>query len=572
MPEPRSRGAAQRKWHIIAPLHSTFIVFLYGDSVPRYFLRFGTLTLIISVVSLLPALAQKSKKKSAACSSSGIARFQSDVDAALADPTAQKAFFGVLIVDADTKQPIYELNGDRYFTPASNTKLFTTTLAMATLGPDYRFRTTLETHGTLDPDGRLRGDLILVGRGDPDFSNRRIPYDAVNVIDGPSEKPLVDMADALIVKGVKEIDGDIVGDDSYFPYEPYPDGWAIGDLPEDYGAAVGAICFDDNGLDVKVTPGSQVGAPAGVTVEPWPGYDAYDYGITTGPADSSPDFQMVAEPGPKKFLLRGSIPFGHTTMDVGAAMPDPADYTAHVLKQMLQARGIRVDGNARALHGPPAPQNPPSAPLAPAAVPAAPSSAAASTILAERDSPPLIEIVRVLNKVSQNLHAEILLRTVAKQQTGVGSLDGGLKIEQKFLTSIGIPLGDVLVDDGSGLSRENLVTPRAVVGLLQYVRQQPWGDAFVTTLPVAGLDGTLEHRLNGTPAESHIQAKTGSVARVQAISGFATTLRGEHLIFSMFDNHNGGPGREAEKTLDAIAVAMVQDLGPPAKKTKKKRR
>jgi serine-type D-Ala-D-Ala carboxypeptidase/endopeptidase (penicillin-binding protein 4) len=546
-------------------LNLIFSVFLNGDSVRRNVIRLATLAVLIPAVACLPALAQKSKKKSRAAS--GIAQFQRDVDAALADPTAQKAFFGVLIVDADTKQPVYELNADRYFTPASNTKLFTTVLALSTLGPDYHFRTTLETQGTLDSNGRLRGDLVLVGRGDPDFSNRRIPYDATNPIDGPSDKPLAEMVDALVAKGVKEIDGDIVGDDSYFPYEPYPDGWAIGDIPEDYGAAVSAICFDDNGLDVKVTPGNQVDALAGITVEPWPGYDVYDYSITTGAADSSPDFHMVAESGPKKFLLRGSIPLAHATMDLGAAMPDPADYTAHVLKQMLLARGIRVDGNARAQHAPPPPENPPPSPSTPATAPAVP----ASTVLADRDSPPLIEIVRVLNKVSENLHAEILLRTVAKEQTGIGSLDGGLKIEQKFLTSIGIPLGDVLVDDGSGLSRENLVTPRAVVALLQYARQQPWGDAFVTTLPVAGLDGTLEHRMNGTPAEGRLQAKTGSVARVLALSGFATTLRGEHLIFSMFDNHNGGPGREAQKTLDAIAVAMVQDLGTPAKKAKKYR-
>jgi serine-type D-Ala-D-Ala carboxypeptidase/endopeptidase (penicillin-binding protein 4) len=425
----------------------------------------------------------------------------------------------------------------------------------------------METHGALDAAGRLRGDLLLVGRGDPEFSNRRIPYDAVNPIDGPSDKPLADLVDALVAKGLKEVDGDIVGDDSYFPYQPYPDGWAVGDLPEDYGAAVSAICFDDNGLDVKVTPGDQVGAPAWVTVEPWPGYDVYDYGLTTAAPGSSPDFHMVADPGPKKFLLRGSIPLGHATMDVGAAMPNPANYTAHVLKQTLLARGIRVTGDARAQHAPPPPENPSSESLSPSP---SVSSAPPPTVLAERDSPPLIEVVRVLNKVSENLHAEILLRAVAKEQTGIGSADAGLQVEQKFLTSIGVPLGDVLVDDGSGLSRENLVTPRAVVALLEYIRQQPWGDAFSSTLPVAGLDGTLQHRLIDTPAQGHIQAKTGSVERTQAVSGFATTLRGEHLIFSMFDNHNGGPSREAVKVIDAIAVAMVQDLGETEKKTPKK--
>lgn len=531
--------------------------------------RIGVFAALLSFVVPGSIVAQRPKKKPSSVLSPGAAQFERDVQTALADPSAQKAFLGVLIVDAETKQPLYQLNADRYFTPASNTKLFTTALAMATLGPNYRFHTTIETRGTLDSFGRLRGDLVFVGRGDPDFSNRRIPYDAVNPIDGPSNQPLAELVDAIVAKGVKEVDGAIVGDDSYFPYEPYPEGWAVGDLPEDYGAAVSAICFDDNGLDVKVTPGNQLGAAAWVTVEPWPGYDVYDYAITTGATDSPPDFHMVAEPGPKKFMLRGSIPLGHPTMDLPAAMPDPADYTAHVLKQMLLARGIRITGDARAQHGPPPPSED-----SPAAGPSlAPSSPApAPLVLAERDSPPLIEIVRVLNKVSENLHAEILLRTVAKEQTGIGSLSGGLKVEQKFLTAIGVPLGDVLVDDGSGLSRENLVTPRAVVALLQYVRQQPWGDAFLATLPVAGLDGTLEHRLKDTPALGRIQAKTGSVERTQAVSGFATTLGGQRLVFSMFDNHSGGPTREAVKVLDAIAVAMVQDLGPPAKRARKKRR
>lgn len=535
-----------------------------SQNLRKFPLRAAVFLLLLSAIAPFPVPARPPAKKSARKAQPGAAQFEHDIQAALMTSAAQKAFIGALIVDADTKRTIYELNADRYFTPASNTKLFTTTLAMATLGPDYRFRTTIETHGTLDSAGRLRGDLVFVGRGDPDFSNRRIPYDAHNPIDGPSDKPLAEMVDAIVAKGLKEIDGNIVADDSYFPYEPYPEGWAVGDLPEDYGAAVSAICFDDNGLDIKVTPGDQVGAPAWVTVEPWPGYAVYDFDVTTGATDSSSDFHMVAEPGPKQFLLRGTIPLGHATIDLPAAMPDPANYTAHVLKQMLLMRGIRVTGDARAQHAPPPPENPPANPA-----PAPPlSSNPLPLVLAEHDSPPLIEIVRVLNKVSQNLHAEILLRTVAKEKTGMGSLAGGLKIEQQFLTSIGVPLGDVLVDDGSGLSRENLVTPRAVVDLLQYIQQQPWGKDFISTLPVAGLDGTLEKRMNGTPAEGRVFGKTGSVERTQAVSGFATTLHGEHLVFSMFDNHNGGPGRDAAKVLDSILVPMVQDLGAPAKRKK----
>lgn len=498
-----------------------------------------------------------------------VARFLRDAETALAVPLAQKSFIGVLIVDAATGKTLYDLNADRYFTPASNTKLFTTTLAMSALGPDYRFRTTIETHGTLDSVGRLRGDLVLVGRGDPDFSNRRIPYDAKNPVDGLADKPLAELVDAIVAKGVKEIDGNIIADDSYFPYEPFPEGWAIGDMPFDYGGAVSAICFDDNGLDVKVTPGDHVGAPAWVAVEPWPGYDVYAYSITTGPADSQADFNTVENPGPKPFLVRGSIPLGHAPIDLPMAMPDPADYTAQVLKQMLLARGIRVTGEARAQHASPPQEGMTFDP--PEITPQTPSPATASNalVLAEHQSPPLIEIVRVLNKVSENLHAEILLRTVAKEKSGDGSLAAGLKIERQFLTSIGIPLNDVLVDDGSGLSRQNLVTPRAVVSLLEYVRGQSWGDAYLSTLPVAGVDGTLDNRMKGTAAAGRIEAKTGSVEHTQAMSGFATTLHGEHLIFSMFDNHNGGTGRDAANVLDSIAQAMVEDLGSPVKKKRK---
>ena len=528
-----------------------------------------SLYIVLALILCSSPIFSQPQKKTRIPEPAGAAEFRKNVETILADPMAQKAFVGVLIVDADTGNTIYELNADKFFTPASNTKLLTTTLALASLGPDYRFRTTIETSGTLDSSGRLRGDLILVGRGDPDFSNRKMPFDAKNPIDGPPDKPLADFVDAIVAKGVKEIDGDIVADDSYFPYAPYPEGWAVGDVPFYYGAPISAICLDDNSLDLKVTPGDHVGAPAWITVEPWPGYDVYAYSVTTGATDSPVQFDVVEQPGPKQFLLRGSIPLGHATMDEPLAMPDPAEYTANVLKQLLEARGVRITGEARAQHAPPPPEG---MELDPPATPAAGVEVNGPTVLAEKDSQPLIEIVRVINKVSQNLHAEILLRTVAKVKTGVGSLAAGLNIEKSFLASAGV--SDVDVDDGSGLSRENLVTPRAVVALLEYVRRQPWGDAYFSTLPLAGVDGTLDNRMKGTPAAGRIEGKTGSVEHTQALSGLATTLRGEHLLFSIFENHNGGKGSDATKLLDSIAVAMVEDLGaspPRPKKSRKKK-
>lgn len=525
---------------------------------------------IALLVGAMSSSSQPQKKRSARAPA-GVAEFQKSVENILGGPAAQKAYFGLLIIDADTGRLVYALNADRFFTPASNTKLFTTVFALSTVGPDYRFRTTIETSGVLDSSGHLRGDLVLVGRGDPDFSNRKMPFDAKNPIDGPPDKPLAEFADAVVAKGVKEIDGDIVADDSYFPYAPYPEGWAVGDEPFYYGAPISAICLDDNSLDLKVAPGDHVGAPASISVEPWPGHDVYAYSVTTGATDSPVQFDVVEEPGPKPFLLRGSIPLGHVTVDEPLAMPNPAEYTAGVLQELLEARGVKITGEARAQHSPPPAEGMPLDPPPPDPTTSAQENPA---VLAQRDSPPLIEIVRVINKVSQNLHAELLLRTAAKVKTGVGSLAAGLNLEMSFLESAGVPEGDVDVDDGSGLSRGNLVTPRAVVALLQYARRQPWGDAFFATLPVAGLDGTLDNRMKSTPAEGRLEGKTGSVEHTQAMSGFATTLRGEHLLFSMFDNHNGGKGSDATKILDSIAVAMVEDLGTPppnATKPRKKR-
>jgi len=297
-----------------------------------------------------------------------------------------------------------------------------------------------------------------------------------------------------------------------------------------------------------------------ITVDPWAGYETFGHEITTGAIGSKPQFEVVREPGPYATLLRGSIPLGAEPAKLALAMQDPAEYAAHVLKRLLEAHGVRITGQARAQHVLLPPNG---VSLAPPGDPAtAPTD---SLVLAEHLSPPLLELVRLLNKVSQNLHAELLLRAVAREKTGVGSTEAGLKAEQEFLKSIGIADGEVLLTDGSGLSGNNLVTPRATVALLRWVVQQPWAEAYLLTLPVAGQDGTLESRMKGTAAAGHIRAKTGALEHVRSVSGFATTLSGDRLIFAMFGNNNPQSGHDASATLDAIAVAMVEEVGAPSR-------
>jgi D-alanyl-D-alanine carboxypeptidase/D-alanyl-D-alanine-endopeptidase (penicillin-binding protein 4) len=496
------------------------------------------------------------------------ARFSARVEAALQETHAARSYWGILVTDHDTGETLYELNSDHFFTPASNAKIFTTALALATLGPDYEFHTTLESKAALGNEGRLVGDLILVGRGDPDISNRKFPYAGKIELDGPVEKVLAEMADQAVAKGLREVDGDIVGDDSYFPYDPYPAGWAVGDLFFRFGAPVSAISFNDNTISVGIQPGNRLGDPATVTTEPSAALDTFGHEITTDGDEGPSDFAVVRQPGLNFILLRGTIPISHAPVHLDLAMTAPAETAALALKQLLEARGVRVTGQTRVQHAPPPQNDAAGEPVLPASVLTPPDPNA--LVLAEHISAPLLECIRVTNKVSHNLHAEMLLRTVAREKTGVGSTDAGLLVERNFLRAAGIAEGDVVLADGSGLSRDDLVTPRAAVALLRYAASQPWGREFLSTLPIAGVDGTLDNRMGNTVASGLIEAKTGEVEHVRGLSGYATTLRGENLVFSIFYNNNPQKGSGSAAAVDTIATAMVETLGAKPHAHKKK--
>ena len=282
-----------------------------------------------------------------------VARFRARVELVLAQGNAEKLDWGILVADRDTGETLYELNGDHFFTPASNAKIIITALALGSLGGDYKFRTTLESKAALGNDGRLAGDLILVGRGDPDLSNRRFPYIGRGDRIGTTEKVLAEMADEAVAKGLREVDGDIVGDDSYYPYDPYPAGWSDGDLFFQFGAPVSAIAFNDNTVSVQIEPGGHVGDPATIRTEPSAALNGFTQEITTGSSDAKSDFAVVRQPGVNFILLRGTIPLGHEPARIEVAMTAPAETAALALKQLLEARGVTVTGTARARHAPP---------------------------------------------------------------------------------------------------------------------------------------------------------------------------------------------------------------------------
>ena len=485
-------------------------------------------------------------KKQSASSKKARARFAARLEALLGTAPTNKGEWGLLIVDAESGETLYEQNADKYFVPASNMKLFTTALALAKLGPEYRFHTTLETRGTISNEGVLAGDLTLVGRGDPNLSNRKFPYELKEEFDGPPEKALGELADALVAKGVKEISGDVIGDDSYFPRERYPNGWEIDDMVWEYGAAISAIVVDDNTVALTLTPGEQAGNPVQGTVTPATPDFTVENEVTTSAADVKPDLTLTREPGANIVVVKGSLPAKSAPRKLVLAIEEPAQHAAATLQRLLEERGVKVAGVARARHdhaelgGDPA-------------------------VLAEHVSVPLGDAVKLINKISQNLHTEMLLRTVAQQNAVWATPDELMKVPTDFYAAAGIAPGDVIQADASGLSRHDLVTPRAIVTLLGFAQKQSWFGLYYASLPVAGVDGTLEDRMKNTLATGRIHAKTGSVEHVRTLSGFAETLDGRRVIFSFLSNNQGGKSHEAADALTGLCVAMLEEfnVAPP---------
>ena len=485
-------------------------------------------------------------KKQSVASRKAIAGFAARVDALLGATPASKGEWGLLIVDAESGETLYELNADKYFVPASNMKLFTTALALAKLGPEYRFHTTVETRGAISSEGVLGGDLTLVGRGDPNLSNRKFPYELKEEFDGLPEKALLELADAVAAKGVKEISGDVIGDDTYFPRERYPNGWEIDDMVWEYGAAISAIVVDDNTVALTLTPGEQAGNPVQAAVTPATPDFTVENDVTTSAAEMKSDLTLTREPGSHLVVVKGSLPAKSAPRKLVLAIEEPAQHAATLLKRLLEERGIKVGGLARGCHD-------------------HGEVAGDPVVLAEHVSAELGDTVKLINKISQNLHTEMLLRTVARQNGVWATLDELMKVPSDFYLGAGIAPGDVIQADASGLSRHDLVTPRAIVTLLGFAQKQSWFTPYYASLPVGGIDGTLEDRMKNTLAAGRIHAKTGSVEHVRTLSGFAEMPGGRRVIFSFLGNNQGGKSHEAADALTGLCVAMLEEFNvtPP---------
>jgi D-alanyl-D-alanine carboxypeptidase/D-alanyl-D-alanine-endopeptidase (penicillin-binding protein 4) len=349
------------------------------------------------------------------------------IDDILSEPDVVRGFWGIEVVSLNSGKTLYTRNADKLFTPASNTKLFTTSTAMALIGPDYRFHTTVETAGTIDKYGRLTGDLVLVGRGDPNLSGRTLPYNLRTERKLPPIKVLEDLADQLVQKGVKFVDGDIIGDDSYYAFERYGEGWTQDDLVWEWGAPVSALTINDNVVFVSIMPADRAGEKAFVQVNPFPDYYHVDNRIMTTPAGTEPrKIYISREPGSNSITFWGNVPLDDTGAHEALAIEDPANFAAQVFRSLLEKRGIAVYGRPRTHHTELAKLSTITVTTTASAGGGGdhvPSPFAQPLVLGSYDSQPLGLDLRVINKVSQNLHAELMLRLLGHEKGAAGTIE-----------------------------------------------------------------------------------------------------------------------------------------------------
>ncbi len=451
------------------------------------------------------------------------------------------ASWGALVVSLTRGDTLFAWHPDRLMVPASNAKLFTTAAALHYLGTDFRFVTALFAGGRVN-DGVLYGDLVLYGTGDPTF--------------GPDTASLAPFADSVVRAGIRRVRGDVVGDASFLGAELTGPGWSPDNFTRPFAAPPSALNAAENLVVLTVVPGEGTGARAAVTMDPPNDYYAVTSTVATGRPRTRTRIVVVPGATPRALELHGVIAPDRASWRTSVVVHEPALFAAGLLRRLLAARGVAVDGGVRSETADAPERARQMLAVARGAPPRLPGA------LAVRLSEPLDELVAMINPRSHNLSAELAFRTIGRSVGGAGTFAAGAQAVGRFLREeVGLPDGSFRISDGSGLSLLDGATPRALVRLLAWMRRAPEGAAFYASLPVVG-DG-IRSRMLGTPAVGRLRAKTGTLSDVSALSGYVTTVSGEELVFALLVNGSRSLTR-ARRAQDSVGILLAEfDRGAP---------
>ena len=473
------------------------------------------LTVLMLVVSPLAARAGQADREA----------LKKAVEQLLSQPPLSNARVALQVESLDDGQVIYSRNPDDLLNPASNTKLVTAAAGLLRLGPEYRFNTDYLSDKPMQR-GRV-GTLYVKGRGDPSVTTERL--------DG--------LVADLWHRGVRSV-GDIVLDDSFFDREEFGPGWEQETSDKAWAAGVGALSLNHNAVAIYITPGDRTGARARVEVEP----DARDYFVVdnrvmtvraNGRRKLRP--RTLPEDERTRIVVDGRIPLRGESVVLYRRVGDPAFYYGQTLRSLLKKRGIKVTGRVKRGAAP-----------------------AAATLIQTYDSTELGEIIRDMNKISSNFIAEMVVKTLGAELKGTpGSWPKGLEVAEDLLAELGIPRGTYVLKNGSGLNDTNRFTARQLATLLQAVwKRFPVASEFVSSLGIAARDGTMRMRMEGTDAAGRLRAKTGTLERVTALSGYVQSLGGERFVFSVLVNDWAGKSAPVISSIDRLG-GLLAALGAP---------
>ncbi|MDR3610130.1 MAG: D-alanyl-D-alanine carboxypeptidase/D-alanyl-D-alanine-endopeptidase [Ignavibacteriaceae bacterium] len=492
------------------------------------------IALFIILIGIVSVSAQDRKDTAAEAprrySVSTLPEFWTQMEDIFNDPSFSNANWGVLIQSLETGEYFYKRNEDKLFLPASSLKLFTTSAALNLLGPEYRFTTNIYKHGTID-GSLLKGDIIVQGRGDPTISGRFYGGDMLTVYEL--------WADSLQNLGIEEIDGNIIGDDSEFDDRGLGEGWSWDDESYWYSAQSSAISFNDNCVNISVAV-SRDKKNAKILVDPYTKYVVITNQVLVVPKDSTTDIDVFRDRGTNIITVSGTIKENSDTVRTFCTVNNPTQFAMVTLKHVLEMRGIKINGSSMVVGDLPRPVDYKDA-----------------SLLFVNLSPPLREIIKVVNKNSQNFYAEQILKTIGLEAQHYGTVENGIESELDVFKDMGMNTDGMMLVDGSGLSRLDFVTPRQFVSLLNYMYKSRYFVPFFNSLPIAGEDGTMGTRLKGTRADGKIRAKTGYLTAVRSLCGYAMTAEDEPIAFAIIANNFNVPVKLAENLQDLVCLRLA---------------